>query len=418
MTMTHTEHAILDPVAVKRDFPVLQRSFYGKPLVYLDSAATSQKPQCVLNTLVDFYANYNANVHRSLYVLAAEATERYEAARNRVASFFGASSGQLVFTRNTTEAINLVAHAWGDSNLHAGDLIVLTEMEHHSNLVPWQLLAQRTGAQLAFVPFDGNGQLDRNVWHQLLERRPKLTAFTHLSNVLATINPVVQMTQEAHDAGAVVLVDGAQAAPHLPVDTREIGADFYAFSGHKMLGPCGIGGLIGREEILESMEPFLGGGSMIQRVRHEHSTWADPPQRFEAGTPNTADAVALGAAVDYLEQFGMEAVAAHDRQLMKRCLEMLQDQPDIEIYGSQRAEDRCGLVAFNFKHVHPHDVSQILDREAIAVRAGHHCCQLIMRVLDQPATVRASFYLYNTEEDIDRLAAGLDAVRRVFGSNG
>lgn len=406
-----------DWATIRADFPILGREFYGKRLVYLDSAATSQKPKAVVEALNSYYYNNNANVHRSLYTLAAEATELYEAARIKLYRFLNAPAVEgVVFVRNTTEAINLVARSWSEAYLKPGDLIILTEMDHHSNIVPWQLAAKRHGARLHYVPFGSDGQLDIEDYRKALEMGPKMVAFTHVSNALGTINPVQQMTAWAHEASAVVLVDGAQSAPHMPVDIKAIGCDFYAVSGHKMLAPMGIGALLAKPELLQKMPPFLGGGSMINRVEPEYSTWAELPNKFEAGTPNCADVVAWGAAIDYLQNIGMESVAAHSQELVQKAMQMLLAEGDIEVYGPGLGVDRGGLVSFNFKHVHPHDVSQLLDSEAVAVRAGHHCCQLAMRKLDQAATVRASFYIYNSEEDILALQHSLQAVRKVFGT--
>ncbi len=406
-----------DWAKIRSDFQILNREFYGKRLVYLDSAATSQKPRQVIEALTSYYNNSNANVHRSLYSLAAEATELYEGARLKLSQFLNAPSVEgVVFVRNTTEAINLVARSWSEANLKPGDLIVLTEMDHHSNIVPWQLAAKRHGATLHYVPFGDDGLLDLDNYRAALARGPKLVAFTHVSNALGTINPVQQMTEWAHQAGATVLVDGAQSAPHMPVDIKAIGCDFYAISGHKMLGPMGIGALIAKPEQLKKMPPFLGGGSMINRVEPEYSTWAEIPNKFEAGTPNCADVVALGAAIDYLQRIGMEQVQQHSQKLAQLAMEMLLAEGDIDLFGPGLGVDRGGLISFNFKHVHPHDVSQLLDSEAVAVRAGHHCCQLAMRKLDVAATVRASFYIYNNEEDIQALQHSLQAVRKVFGT--
>lgn len=403
---------------IRADFPILERLIRTQPLVYLDNAATSQKPRQVIDALVHYYQHTNANVHRGLHTLAEEATEAYESARAKVARFIGAEPQSVVFTRNTTEAINLVAYAWGLTNLKEGDTIVLSEMEHHSNIVPWQLIASRTGAKLAYVPFTPEGELDMEVLDSLLKRAPRLVAVIHVSNVLGTINPVEEITRKAHAVGAKVLVDGAQAVPHKPVDVVGIDCDFYAFSGHKMLAPTGIGALYAKPEILEQMAPFLGGGSMISKVTHDFSTWADIPTKFEAGTPNIADAVAFGAAVDYLQKVGMEAIREHEQSLTEVALRLLEEDEDIVLYGPRDARKRCGLVSFNFKHIHPHDVAQILDRQGIAIRAGHHCCQLIMRRLDVTATARASFYLYNTVEEVHAFWQALDDVRKVFGKHG
>jgi cysteine desulfurase/selenocysteine lyase len=407
-----------DVEAIRADFPILQRRVNGHPLVYLDNAATSQKPRQVIDALVRYYEFTNANVHRGLHTLAEEATEAYESARAKVARFIGAEPESVVFTRNATEAINLVAYAWGLANLKSGDRIVLTEMEHHSNIVPWQLIARLTGAQLHYVPFTPEGEMDMEALDNALRQEPKLVAIVHVSNVLGTVNPVEEITRKAHAVGAKVLIDGAQAVTHKPVDVTRIGCDFYAFSGHKMLAPTGIGALYARRELLEEMPPFMGGGSMIRRVTHEFSTWADIPTKFEAGTPNIADAIGFGAAVDYLQHVGMEAIRQHEQRLTAEALRLLEAEEDIVVYGPRDPQRRCGLVSFNFKHVHPHDVAQVLDARGIAIRAGHHCCQIIMRRLDVTATARASFYLYNTIEEIHTFVEALDDVRKVFGKYG
>lgn len=407
-----------DVEAIRADFPILQRRVNGHPLVYLDNAATSQKPRQVIDALVRYYEFTNANVHRGLHTLAEEATEAYESARAKVARFIGAEPESVVFTRNATEAINLVAYAWGLANLKSGDRIVLTEMEHHSNIVPWQLIARLKGARLHYVPFTPEGEMDMEALDNALRQEPKLVAIVHVSNVLGTVNPVEEITRKAHAVGAKVLIDGAQAVPHKPVDVTRIGCDFYAFSGHKMLAPTGIGALYARRELLEEMPPFLGGGSMIRRVTHEFSTWADIPTKFEAGTPNIADAIGFGEAVDYLQHIGIEAIQQHEQQLTVEALRLLGAEEDIVVYGPRDPQRRCGLVSFNFKHVHPHDVAQVLDARGIAIRAGHHCCQIIMRRLDVTATARASFYLYNTIEEIHTFVEALDDVRKVFGKYG
>lgn len=407
-----------DVQAIRADFPILHRKVKGNPLVYLDNAATSQKPRQVIDALVRYYEHFNANVHRGLHTLAEEATEAYEAARSKVAAFIGAHPEAIVFTRNATEAINLVAYAWGRAILKPGDLIVLTEMEHHSNIVPWQIVSQMTGAELHYVPFTPEGELDMDALEHALRREPKLVTLVHVSNVLGTINPVQQIVRMAHRAGARVLVDGAQAVPHMPVNVTKLDCDFYAFSGHKMCGPTGMGALYAKPELLEAIPPFMGGGSMIRKVAHETSTWADIPTKFEAGTPNIADGIAFGAAVDYLQAIGMQAIHEHEQKLSAETLRLLEAQEDIIIYGPRDAKRRCGLVSFNFKHVHPHDVAQILDKRGIAIRAGHHCCQLIMQRLNVTATARASFYLYNTIEEVRTFWQALDDVRKVFGKYG
>jgi cysteine desulfurase/selenocysteine lyase len=404
------------PWEVRRDFPLLQRTVDGKPLVYLDSAATSQKPRVVLEALQRYYEEYNANVHRGLYRIAERATLAYEEARAKVAAFIGAPPEELIFTRGTTEAINLVAYSYGDAFVRPGDEILVTEMEHHSNLVPWQLLAQRRGARLRFVrvrPEDGT--LDLDSLDRCLTERTRVVAVTHQSNVVGTINPVRDIAERAHAVGAVVLVDGAQSVPHMPVRVQDLGCDFLAFSGHKMCGPTGIGALWGRRELLEAMPPFHGGGEMIERVELETSTYKDPPHRFEAGTPNIADAIALGVAVDYLQAVGMDAVRAHEKALVRYALAQLAEVKGLRLYGPRDPELRGGAVAFSLEGVHPHDVAQVLDGEGVCVRAGHHCAQPLHRALGVAATARASVYLYNTPEDIDALVRGLERVRAFFG---
>jgi len=407
------------PLDVRADFPLLQRSVDGKPLVYLDSAATSQKPRAVLEALQRYYEEYNANVHRGLYRIAERATLAYEEARAKVAAFVGARPEELVFTRGTTEAINLVAYAWGDAFVRAGDEVLVTEMEHHSNLVPWQLLAQRRGARLRVLrvrPEDGT--LDLDALDRLLTERTRIVAVAHQSNVVGTINPVRYISERAHAVGAVVVVDGAQSVPHMPVRVGELGCDFLAFSGHKMCGPTGIGALWGRRELLEAMPPFHGGGEMIERVELEHSTYKDPPHRFEAGTPNIADAIALGVAVEYLRALGMEAVREHEKALVRYAMAQLAEVRGVRLYGPKDPELRGGALAFTLEGVHPHDVAQVLDEQGVCVRAGHHCAQPLHRALGLTATARASVYLYNTPEDIDALVRGLERVRAFFGLSG
>lgn len=404
------------PSDVRRDFPLLQRSVDGKPLVYLDSAATSQKPRVVLEALQHYYEEYNANVHRGLYRIAERATLAYEEARSKVAAFVGGRPEELVFTRGTTEAINLVAYSYGEAFLRPGDEILVTEMEHHSNLVPWQLLAQRRGAKLRFLrvrPEDGTLDLDALEW--CLTERTRVVAVTHQSNVVGTINPVRHIAERAHAVGAVVVVDGAQSVPHMPVRVHELGCDFLAFSGHKMCGPTGIGALWGRYHLLEAMPPFHGGGEMIERVELERSTYKPPPHRFEAGTPNIADAIVLGVAADYLRSVGMEAVREHEKALVRYALAQLAEVQGVRVYGPKDPEARGGAVAFTVEGVHPHDVAQVLDAEGICVRAGHHCAQPLHRALGVQATARASVYLYNTPEDIDALVRGVERVRAFFG---
>ncbi len=400
--------SVLMPTAA--DFPVLA----GSDVCYLDSAATSQTPVVVLDAMDAYYREFRASVHRGVYPLAAEATEAFEAARERIAALVGSTAEETVLTRNATEAINLVAYSWGSANIAPGDVIVLTEMEHHSNLVPWQMLAQRTGAELAFVAVDADGRLDLESLDALLARGPKLVAVTHVSNVLGTINPVADIVSRGHAAGAVVLVDGSQAVPHLPVDLREIDADFYAWTGHKAYGPTGIGVLHGRRSLLEAMPPFLGGGSMISRVELHESRYAEPPARFEAGTSAIAEGIGLGVACEYLRGIGMEHVRDHGRDIVGYAVERLSEVPGLELHGPSDPDARAALCSFAIEGVHPHDVAEILGRDNVCVRAGHHCAQPLMRKLGVSATSRASFALHSTRDDVDRLVTGLHDVRRIF----
>jgi cysteine desulfurase / selenocysteine lyase len=406
---------VYDVEEIRHDFPILDRRIGDRRLVYLDNAATSQKPRQVIQALTGYYERHNANIHRGVHRLAEEATAAYEDARRKVARFLGApDTTGLVFTRGTTESINLVAYAWGRRFLREGDEVVLTEAEHHSNIVPWQLAAQTTGATLRFIPILEDGTLDLDEARGVIGTNTKLVGCIHASNVLATTNPVEKLAELAHDAGALMLVDGAQSAPHLPVDVKALGCDFYACSGHKMLGPTGVGVLWGKPEILEEMDPFLGGGEMIREVHLDHSTWNDLPYKFEAGTMNIAQAVGLGAAVDYLDEVGMENVREHERHLGEYAYRRLSEIEGITLYGPER--DRTGLVSFSLPDVHAHDVSQLLDDEGIAIRSGHHCTQPLMRRLGVAATARASFYLYNTEDETDALVAALQRAREFFGA--
>jgi cysteine desulfurase/selenocysteine lyase len=401
---------------IRADFPVLARRVNGKPLVYVDNGATSQKPASVIEAISSYYRNSNANIHRSMHQLASEATELYEGARTRVAGFVGARPEEIVFVRNVTEAINLVRYTWAREHVGAGDTVVITRMEHHSNIVPWQLLCAERDARLAYVELDGEGRLDLDQLAELLrDGNVKLVSLTHVSNVLGTINPVAEISRQVHAAGAKVLLDGAQAVPQLPVDVGEAGADFYGFTGHKMLGPTGIGVLWGRRELLEEMPPFMGGGSMISAVEDDHSTWAPLPAKFEAGTPAIAEAAGLGAAVDYLAGLGMEAVRAHERELVGYALERLATVGGLTTYGPENPAERGGLVSFTIEGIHPHDLAELCNREAVAIRAGHHCAQPLMRHLGVPATARASFSVYNGPDDVDRLVDALDSAKRVFG---
>jgi cysteine desulfurase/selenocysteine lyase len=406
----------LDPVALRADFPIFERDFRGRRMAYLDSAATALKPRVVTEAMDGYMNRYSANVHRGIYEIGEEATAAYEAARSKIAAFIGAKDAhEIVMVRNATEAINLVAYSWGRRHIGKADTIVLTELEHHANLVPWQMLSQEKDADLEFVPFDGEGRLLQDSYEVLLRTKPKLVAFTHVSNGIGTINPVKEMVAKAHEAGALVLVDGAQAVPHEPVNVQEIGADFYVFSGHKTLGPPGSGALWARRELLEEMPPFMGGGEMIREVHLRHATYNEVPYKFEAGTPDIAAAIGLGAALDYLSNIGMEHVRAHERGLVEYALEMLPRQvPTIRIHGPLSARDRAGIITFNLAEAHPHDVATLLDREAVAIRAGHHCTMPLHQRLGEEATARASFSVYTDRDDIDRLAAALNKVERLF----
>jgi cysteine desulfurase/selenocysteine lyase len=407
----------LDAEVVRLDFPIFERDFGGRRLAYLDSAATALKPRVVADAVDAYHRRYSANVHRGIYAIGEEATAAYEEARRAVAAFINAPDPrEVVFVRNATEAINLVAYAWGRRNIGRADTIVLTELEHHSNLVPWQLLAQEKDADLEFVPFDEEGRLVLDTYEVLLRTEPRLVAFGHKSNGLGTLAPARRMVELAHAAGALVLVDGAQAVPHLPVDVQALGADFYVFSGHKVLGPPGSGALWARRELLEAMPPFLSGGEMISSVHLRHTTFNELPHKFEAGTPDIAAAIGLGAAIGYLRAIGMERVAAHEEALTAYALEVLQREvPGIDIHGPRTAADRAGIVTFSLPEAHAHDIATLLDREAVAIRAGHHCTQPLHERLGVPATARASFSVYNDRDDVDRLAAGLRRVQRIFG---
>jgi cysteine desulfurase/selenocysteine lyase len=404
---------MLNASEIRKDFPILQRIVKGKRLVYLDSAATTQKPLAVIEATERYYKMYNANVHRGIYYISEEATQAYEGARDKVAAFINAPAREgIIFTRNATESINLVASSWGRSHLHTGDEILLSIMEHHSNLIPWQLIAQQTGAKLRFIQLTPDGRLDLSELPKLLTARTKLVALTHVSNVLGTINPAGELARKAHQAGALILIDAAQSAPHLRVDVQAIDCDFLAFSGHKMLGPTGIGVLYGKVDLLDSMPPYMGGGEMINEVQLESATYRELPGKFEAGTPNVAGAIGLGAAIDYLNHVGLEEITKHEKSLVSYGVEALRNLDDLEIYGP--LPDRAGVIAFNLKGIHPHDVSTILDEDAVAIRAGHHCTQPLMRWLDVAATARASFYLYNTTDDVDKLVESLKKVKEIF----
>ncbi|HET6649169.1 MAG TPA: SufS family cysteine desulfurase [Candidatus Limnocylindria bacterium] len=409
---------LLDGAALRADFPVFERpTASGRPLAYLDSAASSQKPRAVIEALADAYGHHYANVHRGIYELSVDADSRYEAARTAVARFIGASSPrEVVFVRNATEALNLVAASWGGANLGPGDLVLSTEMEHHANLVPWQQVARGTGASLEYVAITDDGRLDLDDLRARLARGPKLLALAHVSNSLGTINPVAEITRMAHEAGALVVLDAAQSVPHMPVDVTALGVDFAALSGHKMLGPSGIGALWGRRELLDAMPPFLTGGSMITRVTLEGAEWNEVPWKFEAGTPAIAEAMGLAAAIDYLQSIGMDRVRAHERFLFERAWASLEDMPGVRLLGPASPDEHAGVIGFVVDGIHPHDVATILDSEGIAVRAGHHCAQPVMLRYDLPATTRASFYVYNDLDDVERLVDGIRTTQQVFGT--
>jgi cysteine desulfurase/selenocysteine lyase len=409
-----------DVEAVRKDFPILDRRVHdGLPLVYLDSANTSQKPRQVVEAISEHYERHNANIHRAQHVLAEEATAAYEAGRDKVAGLISAPSrDEVIFTKNASEALNLVANtmAWRSAlQVGPGDEIVITEMEHHSNIVPWQLLAERTGATLRWFGITDDGRLDLSTVDELITPRTKVVSLVHVSNTLGTLNPVADIARRAHEAGAVVVVDGSQAVPQIPVDVAALGADFYAFTGHKMCGPTGIGVLWGRRELLDELPPFLGGGEMIETVRMTGSTYAPIPYKFEAGTMPIAESVGIGAAVDYLTGIGLDAIAAHEREITAYALERLHDVPGLRIIGPDTPVDRGGAVSFSLAGIHPHDVAQVLDSVGVAVRAGHHCAKPVCDRFGIPATTRASFYLYTTRDEVDALVRGLDEVRKVFG---
>ena len=406
---------MLDTTAIRKDFPILSREVYGKPLVYLDNAATSQKPTQVIQALVEFYEKYNSNIHRGVHALSMEATDRYEEARQKCADFIGSpSTTGVVLVRNTTEAINLVAQTWARSNIGPGDEILISEMEHHSNLVPWQKVAQDQGAVLRFMPLTPEQTIDLSDLDNLLTSRTKLLTLNHMSNVLGTINPVKQLIEAAHRVGARVLVDGAQSVPHLKVDVKDLDCDFLAYSGHKMLGPTGIGVLYVKEEVIEDMEPFLRGGEMVRQVWDDRATWNDLPLRFEAGTPNIADTIALGAAIDYLDALGMDNVREHEIAITEYALNAFQELEEVKVFGPRDMTQRGGIISFYCDFVHPHDIGTMLDREGIAIRTGHHCAMPLMGKLSVPATARASFYIYNTEEEVDLLVSTVKGILKYF----
>ena len=407
---------MLDVKKIREDFPILSRKVYGKPLVYLDNAATSQKPRSVIRALTEYYEEYNSNVHRGVHALSMEATDRFEEARQKVAGFINADSPEcIIWTRNATEAFNLVANSWAQEHIKAGDEIVLTQMEHHSNLVPWQKVVSDRGASLKFLPLAEDGTLDLKDVDSIIGPRTKLLSIVHVSNSLGTVNPVKALAERARAVGAAVMIDGAQSVPHMPVDVKDLDCDFLALSGHKMLGPTGIGALYARREVLEGMEPFLRGGEMVMEVWFDRATWNDLPMRFEAGTPNIADAIALGAAVDYLQDLGMDQVREHEMRLTQYALTRLHEIEELDIFGPGDVDERGGVISFHSSEVHPHDLGTYLDREGVAVRTGHHCTMPVMRLLGIPATARASFYVYNTEEEVDVLVDSVKRALRYFG---
>ncbi|MDW7999915.1 MAG: cysteine desulfurase [Candidatus Nitrosocaldus sp.] len=426
--------SMLDVERIRADFPILGRRVRdGKRLIYFDNAATTQKPKQVIDAIYNYYMNYNANIHRAVHQLSEEATEAYEGARAKVARFIDARSDEVVFVRNATEAINLVAYAWGRANIRAGDTILVSEMEHHSNIVPWQMLAREKGARLHYIriDYDGNGGNSRSdvdgdgydgslvlddLHHALSHESVKLVAISHMSNVLGTINPVEEIVEVCRDKGkgTMVLVDGAQSAPHMPIDVKDIGCDFFAFSAHKMLGPTGVGVLYAKRDILDSMHPFIGGGDMIREVHKYDASWNDLPWKFEAGTPNIADVIGFGAAIDYLSAIGMENIRAYEHQLTEYMLSRLRDVKGLRLYGSREAGGRGAVFSFNLADIHPHDLATILDEDGIAIRSGHHCAQPLMERLGVAATSRASLYIYNTREEIDRFIESLERARLIF----
>jgi len=402
---------------LRKDFPILQRTVRdNKTLIYLDNASTTQKPNQVIDAITDYYRNHNANIHRAVYALAEEATELYEQARDKIARFINIKNREeIIFVRGTTEAINLVAYAWGRSNVKKDDIIVTTEYEHHSNIVPWQLLTQEKGAKLEYIGMDDNGELILNDLDKYLATgKVKLVTFSLMSNVLGTISDVEKIISKCKEAGVLTLIDGAQAVPHMPVDIEKLGCDFFAFSGHKMLGPTGIGVLWVRKSVLQTMNPFHGGGDMIREVHKYETTWNDLPYKFEAGTPNIADVIGFGAAIDYLTKLGMDKIREHEIELTNYAMEKLSQVKGLTIYGTKDVSKRGGVISFNFADVHPHDVAQIIDEEGIAVRSGHHCAQVLMERLNVAATSRASFYIYNTREEVDALIISLNKVARIF----
>lgn len=409
------QRSIVNSYELRNDFPIFKKKINGKDLVYLDNASTTQKPYSVINSITDFYSNYNSNIHRAVYQLAEEATELYEQSRKKIANFINVRPEEIIFTRNTTESINLIAHSWARSNLKKDDIIAITEIEHHSNIVPWQILCQEIGTRLEYVGIDESGFLDIEYLIELISsRKVKLVSISHMSNVLGTIVPIERIIKTAHQYDIPVIVDGAQSVPHMPVDAKNLDCDFLVFSAHKMLGPTGVGVLYAKKELLEKMKPFMGGGDMIKEVFKFHTNYNEVPYKFEAGTPNIADVVGFGAAVDYLEKIGMENIRKHEIYLTEYALESMQSLKYITIYGPMDSKFRGGVISFNIADIHPHDLATIMNDHGIAIRSGHHCAQVLMQRLDVPATSRASFYIYNTKEEIDKFVNAIKEAGRIF----
>jgi cysteine desulfurase / selenocysteine lyase len=409
------QRSIVNSYELRNDFPIFKKKINGKDLVYLDNASTTQKPYSVINSITDFYSNYNSNIHRAVYQLAEEATELYEQSRKKIANFINVRPEEIIFTRNTTESINLIAHSWARSNLKKDDVIAITEIEHHSNIVPWQILCQEIGTRLEYVGIDESGFLDIEYLIELISsRKVKLVSISHMSNVLGTIVPIERIVKTAHQYDIPVIVDGAQSVPHMPVDVKKLDCDFLVFSAHKMLGPTGVGVLYAKKELLEKMKPFMAGGDMIKEVFKFHTNYNEVPYKFEAGTPNIADVVGFGAAVEYLEKIGMENIRNHEIYLTEYALESMQSLKYITIYGPMDSKFRGGVISFNIADIHPHDLATIMNNHGIAIRSGHHCAQVLMQRLDVPATSRASFYIYNTKEEIDKFVNAIKEAGRIF----
>lgn len=409
------QRSIVNSYALRNDFPIFKKKINGKELVYLDNASTTQKPYSVIDSITDFYTNYNSNIHRAVYQLAEEATELYEQSRKKIANFINACPEEIVFTRNTTESINLIAHSWARSNLKKDDGVVITELEHHSNIVPWQILCQEIGTRLEYVGIDENGFLDLEHMIELISsKKVKLVSLSHMSNVLGTIVPIERIIKIAHEHGIPVIVDGAQSVPHMPVNVKNMDCDFLVFSAHKMLGPTGVGVLYAKKELLENMRPFMGGGDMIKEVFKFHTNYNEVPYKFEAGTPNIADVVGYGAAIDYLEKIGMENIRRHEISLTEYALESMLSLKYVSVYGPRDPKYRGGVISFNIADIHPHDLATIMNDHGIAIRSGHHCAQVLMQRLDVPATSRASFYIYNTKEEIDKFVNAIKEAGRIF----